>query len=171
LHMPVMDGLDATELLKNDSSTKDIPIIAASASPIIRGKNVKDIELFDAFIPKPIDRERLYKTLMNFIPYELSNEEKTDSISEIKDKRKILNPSQLMEKIENNFQPVAKDLLNTMMMSDIDDFSNELIELGKTHHADSIIDIGKKMKQKVIEFDIENLNVLLNQISDFKNII
>jgi len=171
LHMPVMDGLDATELLKNDSSTKDIPIIAASASPIIRGKNVKDIELFDAFIPKPIDREHLYKTLMSFIPYELSNEKMTDNSSEIKEKREIINPSQLMETIENKIQPSAKDLLNTMMMSDIDDFSNELIELGKMHHADSIIDIGEKMKRKVMEFDIENLDIILNQISDFKTII
>jgi len=55
IQMPVMDGFEATKLLKNDDVTKDIPIVALTAYAM-QGDEEKMREAgFDGYISKPID--------------------------------------------------------------------------------------------------------------------
>jgi two-component system chemotaxis sensor kinase CheA len=58
--MPVMDGYEMLKRLRDDSSTRDIPVIAVTAKAM-KGDDVKCIEAGASdYIPKPID-------LKNFI--------------------------------------------------------------------------------------------------------
>ena len=59
-NMPVMDGLEATRILKKDESTKAIPIIAISSSAM-KGDRETILESgCDDYISKPVD---IYKVL------------------------------------------------------------------------------------------------------------
>jgi len=65
LMMPVMDGFETTERLKNDERTKDIPIIIVTALDS-REDRLKGIAAgADDFITKPIDFEELKLRLRN----------------------------------------------------------------------------------------------------------
>ncbi len=67
IHMPVMDGLEATKLLKNDDVTKDIPIIALTAYAM-KGDEEKMREAgFDGYISKPIDVKGFLKKISEVI--------------------------------------------------------------------------------------------------------
>jgi two-component system cell cycle response regulator DivK len=53
--MPVMDGLEATKILKADVTTRAIPIIAMTASAM-KGDEERLLQAgFDGYISKPID--------------------------------------------------------------------------------------------------------------------
>ncbi len=59
-NMPVIDGLEATKILKNDDSTKHIPIIFVTSSAM-KGDREEILQTgCDEYISKPID---IYKVL------------------------------------------------------------------------------------------------------------
>ena len=65
--MPIMDGLEATRIIKADIKTKHIPIIALT-SYAMKGDREKTIEAgCDAYIAKPIDIQEVLKTIENFL--------------------------------------------------------------------------------------------------------
>lgn len=72
LKMPKLSGYQAAETIKANASTKDIPILAVSAS--IVDENTESFKkLFESFIPKPVNSELLFNSLMNHLPYSYSN--------------------------------------------------------------------------------------------------
>ena len=59
-NMPVMDGIEATQILKGDESTKSIPIIFVTSSAM-KGDREEILKSgCDEYISKPID---IYKVL------------------------------------------------------------------------------------------------------------
>lgn len=66
IHMPVMDGLQATRILKNDAETKAIPVLALTASAT-KGDRERALQAgCDGFITKPIDVKTFLKTISQY---------------------------------------------------------------------------------------------------------
>lgn len=67
VQMPVMNGYEATEQIRSRSHFKDLPILAmtANAMPQDRARGAK--AGMNAYIPKPIDPDDLYRTLLQWI--------------------------------------------------------------------------------------------------------
>ena len=66
IHMPVMDGLQATRILKNDAATKEIPIVALTASAT-RADRDKVLQAgCDEFITKPINIKAFLNTVSHY---------------------------------------------------------------------------------------------------------
>jgi two-component system cell cycle response regulator DivK len=67
IQLPVMDGLSATRLIKADSTTRHIPIVAATAYAM-KDDEQKVIEAgCDGYITKPIDIQVLLKTVEKYL--------------------------------------------------------------------------------------------------------
>ena len=65
--MPKMDGLEATRIIKADTKTKHIPIIALT-SYAMKGDREKAIEAgCDGYIAKPIDIKEVLKTIETYL--------------------------------------------------------------------------------------------------------
>ena len=71
LKMPKLNGYQAAETIKSNLPTKDIPILAISAS-IVDEKADSFKTLFEAFIPKPVSSDKLFKSLMEHLPHSYS---------------------------------------------------------------------------------------------------
>jgi DNA-binding response OmpR family regulator len=72
MHMPVMDGMAATKLIRvnKDGSVKDIPIIAISADAFTQQQQkVLDMGVND-YLTKPIDFNKLLKVLTKYLKLE-----------------------------------------------------------------------------------------------------
>ncbi len=65
--MPKMDGLEATRILKADTTTKHIPIIALT-SYAMKGDRERALEAgCDGYIAKPIDIQEVLKAVEHFL--------------------------------------------------------------------------------------------------------
>ena len=65
--MPKMDGLEATRILKADTTTKNIPIIALT-SYAMKGDKERALEAgCDGYIAKPVDIQELLKAVEHFL--------------------------------------------------------------------------------------------------------
>ncbi len=67
INMPVMDGLEATEIIRNDPCFDELPIIAMTANVL-----KDDLEKYlnkgmNDFISKPVDIEQMFDTLIKWI--------------------------------------------------------------------------------------------------------
>jgi len=67
ISLPHMDGLTATGILKQDQSTKDIPIIALTAHAMRNDERRILAAGCDGYIPKPIDTREFPKTVARYI--------------------------------------------------------------------------------------------------------
>ncbi len=70
LDLPIIDGWEASKQLKNDTSTKHIPIIALSARVMAEDRNRAMDAGCDDFDSKPVDFNSLMTKIRSFLPDE-----------------------------------------------------------------------------------------------------
>ena len=64
--MPIMDGLEASEMLKRDPETAHIPILAISAQTLVRQQE-RMRALCDGFLSKPCNPHQVLHLIQNLI--------------------------------------------------------------------------------------------------------
>ncbi|CAM2070360.1 PAS domain S-box protein [Sulfidibacter corallicola] len=67
LHMPVMDGIEATRRLRDNPEYADIPIVALSADAFTEQKEGTVKKGFDHYLTKPIDMGQLLPILAKYL--------------------------------------------------------------------------------------------------------
>ena len=71
--MPEMDGIETLHRMKDmpENKSTDCPIVALTANAITGAKEMYLSEGFDAFLPKPINPEKLEQMIIKLLPREL----------------------------------------------------------------------------------------------------
>ena len=67
VQMPVMDGLEATRILKADATTRNIPVLALTASAMKEEKEKIFQAGCDEYITKPFDIKELLKEVSKYL--------------------------------------------------------------------------------------------------------
>ena len=68
IQMPVLNGIEATQLLKQDEQLKNIPVVALTAFAM-KGDREKIIAAgADEYLSKPIDLQKLVQIVARYIP-------------------------------------------------------------------------------------------------------
>jgi signal transduction histidine kinase/CheY-like chemotaxis protein/HPt (histidine-containing phosphotransfer) domain-containing protein len=67
IQMPEMDGLEATRRIRGELQGKPLPIIAMTANAMKSEEDACRAAGMDDFVPKPIDRALLFKTLRKWV--------------------------------------------------------------------------------------------------------
>jgi len=67
ISLPKMSGLEATEILKANSDTADIPIVALTAHAMKSDKDMVMAAGCDGYMTKPIDEELLLELLRDLL--------------------------------------------------------------------------------------------------------
>jgi PAS domain S-box-containing protein len=67
IRMPIMDGYETTQRLKDNISTQKIPIIALTASAMIEEKTQSQKLGFDGYLYKPVQANDLFAELARFL--------------------------------------------------------------------------------------------------------
>ena len=68
IQMPVMDGLEATRILRKDPRMQALPIIAVTASVMMSDREAAMAAGMDAFLTKPLELAQLVETLLSCCP-------------------------------------------------------------------------------------------------------
>ncbi len=67
LHLPEMDGYEATTQLKNTPELKQIPVVALTANVMKHNKEKAFLAGCDGYIEKPIDIDRFPEQIREFV--------------------------------------------------------------------------------------------------------
>jgi len=176
IKMPRMDGIEATTYLKNSEITKDIPIVALTASAL-RSEQEKYQQLgFDAVLVKPVEKKVITDTFKKYLHYKeviienISSGTNSKSFDEKIDSQlsNELDLSQLAESEREYFINYiiknATNLRSTLIISDVKKFADELYSFGVKNNLQIIMDLSAQLKEYVSKFQLEQLKSSLLQI-------
>ena len=172
LRMPEMNGYEATKKLKNQESTKLIPVIAISASAKKFSPDEKIPDMFNEFLVKPINLFDLVELLKKYLNYSVIKDvtEKEGSKEwgiEINEELKMHVP-EILNVLEKIFLPEYYEMLKIQSMDQIEDFGKKLVSMGEKYPFQMIIRYGNEIVTYADSFDVEKL---LNKLDRFPALI
>ncbi len=158
LKMPVMDAYTSLASTRADRSIKDIKVVAVTAS--VTNQEKKEIKQagFDGYIKKPLNRALLFEEIKKHIPYSirkeplLKEELKPQIITMDKEKRR-----RILEAISSRYLQQYASVKSRFIISEIEDFADEMDVFGKEHQVGPIIAWAKEVKSLAAHFDMECL--------------
>ncbi|OQX78184.1 MAG: hypothetical protein B6D64_07220 [Bacteroidetes bacterium 4484_276] len=160
IRMPVMDGVEATRILKSDRETSQIPVVALTASYRNNENDKIYKEIFDGYLSKPVSRSDLYQELMrflNFVKIDIPDEVKTPH-TESPEKEIFLTPAQankLIDEIGPNLQKQWKDAISYQMSDEIESFAANVKNTGIEFNIEALTEYGDNLLTYVDNFDLE----------------
>lgn len=162
--MPMMNGREATNILKSDPQFSDIPVIVLTAS--VKMENIDELKKeFNGYIAKPIYEESLLRELSKFLPHKIV--EKNIETSE-KDNLLVIN-DEIKELFQKNFnddmQALWQKASKGFSFDDAIHFAEALSSFARENKQDNILEIATVLKHAAEDFDIE---VMEKSIKEFK---
>lgn len=155
IRMPVKDGYEATHIIKNDPKTAHIPVIALTASVAINSETREKNKIFDYFLEKPINRNKLAQTISKFLKHSKKQEEE---IVNTKQKDEIVLDLKLKQLLHQQF---AVKFSEVTELNNIDEtllFAQELLTFAQENACDELIQISTELSRYADDFDIENVD-------------
>ena len=170
IRMPVMDGYEATQQLKTNPSTLDIPVIALTASVTLDDKSKIKTHGFDGYLSKPVNTQGLFNELCRYLkhtekPAESVTEAATDTV-EMPSLENIIDLPVLRQTLEEKMLPVWEEISDLVEMDAIEAFAEQLLNLGKKHQAQHLVHYADKLRELAEEFDIEDVERTLAAFPD-----
>ncbi|MDH5681409.1 MAG: ATP-binding protein, partial [Spirochaetota bacterium] len=169
LKMPVLDGYEATLIIKEHPETKHIPIVVASASSM-RSQKEKIEPYIDGFVRKPFNKTDILLNISKLLPF---------SPKPASQSQNIPNPPDLSENINNISKQDYIELNNNLDGSLIEKWSEisqtlEFKEIGKFAHSVNEVakDLGYipvvKWSEKLISATkLFHVDIIKSLMSDF----
>jgi len=165
IKMPVMDGYEATSIIKADGNLKHIPVIAFTASALKEDTEKIEKASFDSFLGKPFTRKELFEELSRHLKYTTD----TPDTKANEEKNQVLEPNEiddiqgLVLKLEETILPRWETVRTTFILGEIKEFASEVCEIGDKYGSTSLLNWCEKIKQQVASLDMEQLPKTLNQ--------
>ncbi|RIJ41423.1 PAS domain S-box protein [Pontibacter oryzae] len=170
LRMPVMDGYDTTTALRSIAETKDIPVVAFTASILKQDEDMVR-EHFDGFLRKPVHKSQLLKELTAHLPHHLEEQEEANAKAPAPDDLTGLTPDQRdalrqhLHIIEEKYAVPAAELAEIMDLDAIADLINGLKLYMEQHELYHFLESHVELlSQAYSSFDIERMTQLLNDL-------
>jgi signal transduction histidine kinase/CheY-like chemotaxis protein len=169
IRMPNLDGFDLLKKLKNDNRLKHIPVIAYSASVMKAQRDRIRESKFAGLLIKPVQVTELYLELMNNLPYKsVKAARSAQSVEETDFTKEVSDLPGLIHSLDTRFKDVWLTFGIRQPISEIRDFGNQLIKLGKNHNAAIITGYGEELVNAANSFNIE---AILNLIRKYPGIV
>ncbi len=160
LRMPVMDGVDATNILRKKGleSTK---VIALTAAADWEGKETYT-EIFDSYLRKPIQKKTIITELMKYLKYKLafslSAKKEVSSIPE-KDV-----PENIKSEFSEQYRDTINELLDIYIVDNMTKFAFEFQEFCKKHKLSTWIDTANRLLVAIDTYEIDKTIGIIRNI-------
>ncbi|MCP4023337.1 MAG: PAS domain S-box protein [Desulfobacteraceae bacterium] len=174
IRMPVMDGVSACTILRQNEATSKIPIIVLTASVKSDEFLLARKDLYDCYLRKPLDVQMLFSELIHLLP--CNNAKAIHLHGDDIDAQSIL-------ALENNVDPKLLDNLRQeispqlsqlqkqgIRIDDVKKIAKKIILSGDQFEAPGLKSFGSQLIHSAESFDIESLNHYLSRIHKIFNI-
>ncbi len=161
LRMPVLNGYEATTLIKNDDRLKNIPIIALTAS--VMGKDLQKVGQygFDSYIRKPVVLKELILEICKYLSYKQLDDEIREDKIKVDIDVNLLN--ELIVILDSDLKQQWNDVRNSGDFTLIEKFAKRLCDISKEYNVQSLIEYSDDLHNSIEAFDIENVDYLMNK--------
>jgi PAS domain S-box-containing protein len=170
LRMPVLDGIKATEILKNDPATQHIPIIAVTATTIEIEQNLDSKTSFNGFLRKPV----LLSTLIGMISKFLKIKDKQEITADDDEEdffKGITGVKELLLDIKEQLMPEWEIVVESPDFQEVENFAQTVGIVGNKHNFPYFVEYSQKLAQKCRSFNIASMRSMLKAFPDqVKNI-
>ncbi|HDK7155034.1 TPA: response regulator [Clostridium botulinum] len=162
ISMPIMNGLDAANIIKKNPKWSKIPIVALTAyDSLEQQKKFKSLGM-DDYLSKPIDSDKLQYIIDKYL-----NNNRQINNSKIKLKKKEIYSS--FGRLEKNLDG-NKELVIELAHKIIELFSkeqmDEIIRLSRDGDIENLRNLIHKLKGASSNFDLYEVKKLLNEIKE-----
>ncbi len=163
IRMPVLDGMEACKLIKSDTRTANIPVIALTATFINRENGTDDYRIFDGFLAKPVSRADLFGELMRFLDYTGTDTSDNPENKPLQHtiETLTLSPQQQQQWNERLHESLIREWKNTVeyQMSDqIEAFARHVRQAGIDLDIPQLTVYGEDLLHYVDAFDLEKMD-------------
>ncbi|MCD4758705.1 MAG: response regulator [Arcobacteraceae bacterium] len=170
IQMPIMDGYTAIDILKYNPTTKNIPIVALTASTMTSDE-AKIRSICDGYLRKPVSRDELIDEIILHLPYTKKKLEQSETeLSNIKEKiddEELKVSESFRENILESFKAEYFEIKELMTNSDIENFCEKLLVIAKEYNENglvinlkNIISLASSFKLEEMEVEFSKLQVL-----------
>lgn len=175
IQMPVMDGIEATNIIKRIKVLKDTPIVALTAVAI--NENVIKIkDNFDDYLTKPVSRIELILILTKYLPHNLNVLDSQNKIDGFESNNLIVDESELninnishfdiVNSIKEGWIEKSNILQKNVEMKKIKEFTNEIEEYSIEIDSPILKLIAMELNESIDTFAITNIIKILKIISN-----
>ncbi|MEN8906433.1 MAG: PAS domain S-box protein [Clostridiales bacterium] len=160
LQMPILDGFEASKIIKSSSKSKSIPIIAITAL----GSNFhfeSKSDFIESVLYKPITLEVITTTLKNHFNYQIQE-------------NKNINPNEIIECIifKNDQKELLKEILKPLLinknkvlrMDIVNTTINNLIDFSEKENLKFLNKYINEFKKGIQSFDIMGIKDTINKV-------
>ncbi len=174
MKMPVMDGREATRMLKAREETRDIPIIAVTADAMKETENELR-SLCDGYLCKPVQKVELIAELARFLNHSFedsSHEAANGSLAlageefspETVGPETLKKLPKLIELLETSFMPRWEEINDLLIMDDVKQFSTDVNHIAQEYQLQPLIDYSTHLSQHVLNYDVPGV---IRQVAAF----
>ncbi len=166
LRMPEMDGYEATKRLKDNPATRDIPVIAFTASATTSDRAKIQEFGFDGYLTKPVNIQDLFDELSRYLTHTEQAQPPTKTKAQ-DDTLYHLIPEdldklpELTRVLQTDMLPAWQELQGVLEMDRIEAFAERLLKLGHEHHVQEIITYAENLREYAQNFDVTHLEAAL----------
>ncbi|MCP5107857.1 MAG: response regulator [bacterium] len=171
MRMPVMDGYETTRAIKGDDALKTIPVIALTASVMKEQEHVIMEVGCDGYLKKPVNRGRLWKELMRFLPHSSQKKEPAakeeihpplPSMPPLTPGMKVKLP-RLLARLKGELTLNWDRVKSTFFVDEMETFANAVKELGEEYQMELLSQWAVRLTDQVKRFDIGNISTTLDR--------
>lgn len=172
MKMPEMDGYMATEILTADETTRDIPVVALTASAMAGDRERAMTLGCRGFLSKPVSRTELLDELVKFLPHTLSSE-----LSETATPERVIIPEQsvvqqfgvvkeLLEQLETVYTQRWEDLRIVLIPDEVQHFAIDLKQLADQYSSEPLAKYADTLDQQALTMQFSLLEKTLESYPD-----
>lgn len=172
MKMPEMDGYTATEILTADETTRDIPVVALTASAMAGDRERAMTLGCRGFLSKPVSRTELLDELVKFLPHTLNSEltETDTQESIIVLEQKVVPQSgvatELLEQLETVYTQRWEDLRIVLIPDEVQHFAIDLKQLADRYSSEHLAKYADTLDQQAITMQFSLLEKTLESYPD-----
>jgi len=162
IRMPVMNGYETIKRLKSDPKTKDIPVIAFTASVMVDELNKVEEYGFSGYVRKPMTYEDLIVEFMKHLKYDIKKEIDSviDNISLDSD---ILDQlPYIVDKLKGEFRDELDNIKDKGDFELLKTFANKIDSLNLDNKLEILSVYSSDLLKALDSFDINKVEFIVN---------
>ncbi|MCP4349946.1 MAG: response regulator [Desulfobacterales bacterium] len=169
MKMPVINGYKATQIIKDDTDTTDIPVIAVTAS-VMKTQEKRIESLCDGYLRKPVSKNELVIELSRFLDHttEESDLKQPDMKTENQEYHdetpgdpEIMSRMPDLLKLLDSQVKTWEDISDTLTINDVEDFASLMKKMGTEYNYKPLAAWGDRLESAASMFDMDALPELL----------